>query len=750
MDILRQNCYNKEKRTKAVIIMLKQLLIDRPFIDGKYHKLDEPFNAFARMAHHGWDADPATGYDDDEMDLALAEFVPSLGEDSHRRIKAKAFAFVLDHMRIGVSEHDYFPLLWNWNRPLTPHTINKWRPMAEKNLSPENAEFRRVNMANGNINSWLDYDHSNPDWYFLYENGFPGILTRAAAYRKKHADAGTLDDETAALFDAIDIEYSAVIRFLCRLRDYAAAKDFHKARVMAASLDRLAKGAPVTLYDRLLLIYLYFMLSESVDHCQVRALGNGIDDTIMAPYAADLAAGRFTEDELDDFIGYFLMQWSAIGNYWGQPMYLGGTHPDGSTKVNAATMKILDIYDALGIYNPKIQVKYSKSAPDAYVTKLLDMIRRGNSSIVFCMEDNILEMFRRRGFAFEEYHDFVITGCYEYSLRAKSFGTGPCNTNIAGPIVQTMHAKEDYADFAEFEAKYFELLGDLFRNARLYVNEYEAPLVEINPMIMLTGTIESALEKGKDAFFDGGTYRGTTYTCNGLATAVDAVMAVKWLVFDEKLVSYPELVRILDENWSDAALRRKALNCPHKYGVGDPEADAFAAKLAKFVASFQGTSNNRGGVYHVEIHSARQYIDMGKRMPATADGRLAGEETSKNASPVMGMDKKGITALIRSALATEPMQFDVGHNLDVMLHESAVKGEEGMHALKSLLAAYEAGGGVSIHFNIMDAETLRDAQENPQNYKNLQIRVCGWNTLWNDMPKSEQDKYIERAEALAD
>ncbi|MBQ2707551.1 MAG: formate acetyltransferase, partial [Clostridia bacterium] len=124
--------------------------------------------------------------------------------------------------------------------------------------------------------------------------------------------------------------------------------------------------------------------------------------------------------------------------------------------------------------------------------------------------------------------------------------------------------------------------------------------------------------------------------------------------------------------------------------------------------------------------------------------------TSKNASPVMGMDKKGITALIRSALATEPMQFDVGHNLDVMLHESAVKGEEGMQALKSLLAAYEAGGGVSIHFNIMDAETLRDAQENPQNYKNLQIRVCGWNTLWNDMPKSEQDKYIERAEALAD
>ena len=89
--------------------------------------------------------------------------------------------------------------------------------------------------------------------------------------------------ETAALFDAIDIEYSAILRLICRLRDYAAAKDFHKARVMAASLDRLAKGAPVTLYDRLLLIYLYFMLSESVDHCQVRALGNGIDDTIMAP-----------------------------------------------------------------------------------------------------------------------------------------------------------------------------------------------------------------------------------------------------------------------------------------------------------------------------------------------------------------------------------------------------------------------------------------------------------------------------------
>jgi formate C-acetyltransferase len=142
------------------------------------------------------------------------------------------------------------------------------------------------------------------------------------------------------------------------------------------------------------------------------------------------------------------------------------------------------------------------------------------------------------------------------------------------------------------------------------------------------------------------------------------------------------------------------------------------------------------------------FIEQGKKLPATPDGRLAGEEMSKNGSPVIGMDKKGITALIRSALATTPCQFTEGYGFDVMLHPTAVKGEDGLAAMRALLRTYDQGGGGTIQFNITDAATLRDAQLHPEKYPGLQIRVCGWNVLWNNIAKAEQEKYIERAENI--
>jgi formate C-acetyltransferase len=142
------------------------------------------------------------------------------------------------------------------------------------------------------------------------------------------------------------------------------------------------------------------------------------------------------------------------------------------------------------------------------------------------------------------------------------------------------------------------------------------------------------------------------------------------------------------------------------------------------------------------------YIILGKRTNATSDGRYAGDETSKNASPTAGMDTNGVTALILSVLKTKPYQFTEGHCLDIMLHPSAVQGEEGLKAFKGLLDVYENGGGMSLNVNILNSEILKKAQLEPEKYQNLQVRVCGWNVLFNNMPKEEQDEYIKRAENL--
>ena len=139
---------------------------------------------------------------------------------------------------------------------------------------------------------------------------------------------------------------------------------------------------------------------------------------------------------------------------------------------------------------------------------------------------------------------------------------------------------------------------------------------------------------------------------------------------------------------------------------------------------------------------------MGWKTAATPDGRRDGEGTSKNGSPTMGMDNQGVTALIQSMTKLDLSLSDSGACLDVMLHPSSVQGEDGLDAFYAVLMTYMNRGGASIHFNVFNPEMLRDAQAHPENYQNLQVRVCGWNVLWNDLSKAEQDAFIIRAENI--
>ncbi|MBE6611616.1 MAG: hypothetical protein E7632_03890, partial [Ruminococcaceae bacterium] len=281
-------------------------------------------------------------------------------------------------------------------------------------------------------------------------------------------------------------------------------------------------------------------------------------------------------------------------------------------------------------------------------------------------------------------------------------------------------------------------------------NAYEPYLSEMNPSSMYSATIVSSLKAARDGYQDAVKFNNSAMLNCGFASMVDSIMAVKTLVYDEKVTTLAELCEAMERNWVGyERLRAKVRRCPHKYGNDDEMTDIYAAALAGwFAEKVNNRPNARGGVYKAIMHSAMMFEYQGERTPATPDGRCAGDEISKNASPAIGMDKNGVTALIRSAIKLSPHQYHEAFCLDIMLHPSAVAGEEGLRAMKGLLSAYMNGGGMSIQFNIFDADTLRDAQKHPDKYKNLQVRVCGWNNLWNDLSEKEQNAYIERAENL--
>lgn len=740
---------------------------DRYYIENKYHWADDKnFNPFNRMNYHGCEYDTSTGFDDDEMQEELVRLTsePGFYDLPHPVAKAKVFAFLLDHARIDVNEHDWFAGFYNWGRKISEFTCSLWHKEVFSRIPQVKEKTDKFNKT-GTVAIWPDFDHVIPYWDDILDLGFTGLLERTKQYHNEHIKKG-ISPETEAFFQGIEISYSAILRILRRYADYAGNKSNGKSKLQTECFHHLCDGAPQNTYEALQTMYLFFMFCECVDHYQTRSLGNGFDSTLYRFWKNDIKNGTFTEKQLDDFIAYFLMQYSAIGNYWGHPMYIGGTNSDGSTKYSELSMRILEIYEALHIYNPKIQVKVNTNTPKKYLYKIFEMIRNGISSFVFCCEPGMQRAMMTYGVTADEALNYEISGCYETRVLGNESSSTVGYINALKAVELALHDGKDTIsgeqvgihtgspeNFKSFEDFYFAFLKqweNMIEETISIGNSYESYLAEINPSNLYSATIKRALEKGVDGYAFGVKYSNSAMLNCGFASAVDAVMAVKNLCFDEKFVTLKKLVEILDNNWEENdRLRAKVLSLPQKYGNANPQADKYATAMAAYFANhINNRPNARGGVYKAVMHSAMEFVWQGQLTAATPDGRKKGDEESKNGSPVIGMDREGVTALIRSATALAPYTYPESFCVDILLHPSAVQGDEGLTAMYALVMTYLKNGGQSIQFNIFNSEMLRDAQKHPEKYKNLQVRVCGWNVLWNNLSKKEQDAYIKRAESI--
>ena len=739
---------------------------DRYYIERKYHDPDKEFNAFRRMAYHGIGYIEESGLDDTELLKGLEELSFKTEQLPHPIARSMAIRYVLENERLYINEHDYFVGLYSLNRLANNTTFKKWENESKAYRAPETLERADDFNRSGAVMIWTDYDHVVPDWKSLMELGFSGVRERARQYSQTHRKNGTLTEEVSAFFEGIEIQYTAIIDLIDRMYRVAKKQSFEKAADIAECLKNLRDGAPTSFYEALQLIYIYFIISESIDSYQVRSLGNGLDNTLYAFYKNDLESGKITKEDARNYLSYFLMQWSAIGNYWGQPFYMGGTNLDGSTRYNELSELILETYDELEIYNPKIQLKINENTPDNILNKAFDMVRRKNASIVFCCEPAMIKAVMGYGATFEEALNMDIRGCYETGVRANevSSTSGYINAAKAVEFVFTngfdvvtnkqVGIKTGYiSEIKTFEDFYYAFLKQweyLIEQSIKITNDAERFLSFVNPSSMYSATIETSLKNGRDGYGGGVKFNNNAMLNCGFASAVDSLMAVKEFVFDKKEISLTELARVLKNNWQGyELLQAKVKKSTHKYGNNDTVADTYASAMASYFANkVNNVPNGRGGVYKAIFHSARAFVIQGEKTGALPYGRLAGEELSKNASAVPGVDKNGITALIESATKLSPSDYHESFCLDVMLHPSTVDGENGCNVFKGILMTYLKKGGQSIQFNIFNTETLRDAQKNPEKYKNLQVRVCGWNTLWNNMSKKEQDAYILRAENI--
>ena len=709
--------------------------------------------------------DSATGID---KDTAAKEVVRFAELDAPAPvIKARGFEFLAKNLQIEVDPHDFFPAFGCWGR--TPRPIDPLLGRLGKRVALQKGELWSLLNQSGASNIWIDFDHSVPEWEQVFSLGFPGLLRNAMDWREKHRADGTLDAKKEAYFEGIRITYEAILMMLERFIERAKVHQNERCDFVAASLQRLHDGTPQNFFDALQLIYLYFMFSEHMDHLQVRSLGN-LDRMLTPFYDRDLKNGTFTDEQMREMFDHFFMQWGSIDNYWGQPVYLGGTKADGTTQINHMTHFILDEAAKLHLPTPKIQIKIAKNTPDEFIDKVLALIRDQHQSIVLVGEEGIRHVLTAHGLTEEDARTCDIRGCYEFTSRGRvhtnTTGVGHLNMlkpfelifnggidkQSGKPVGVAVPPLDELKTFDDFYRLYIrELCWIIDANIEV-VDDFEAHLDQFNSANVFSATIPNSLKTGRDAFATGCENNVSSLLTTGFGSAIDALSVVEELIYNKQEITLREMADALNADWKGyEKLHRKIVAFDDRYGNGVPRVDRFAQMLSRTLGNYiNGRPNARGGKWQSSVHCAKQFVIEGEKTGATPDGRFAGEEMSKNVSPRMGSDINGVTALIRSVLAADSASFPGDFPLDVMMHPSSVKGADGLAAWRKLVRVYFAGNGVAIHFNIFDASELKDAQKNPEKYRGLQIRVCGWNVRFTEMAKSEQDMYIRRAESITE
>jgi formate C-acetyltransferase len=320
----------------------------------------------------------------------------------------------------------------------------------------------------------------------------------------------------------------------------------------------------------------------------------------------------------------------------------------------------------------------------------------------------------------------------------------------------TLNGYEQGVAFDSFEELYNAFVSDLYKKVEeIYIDKISslADTTSLRrcwewPCTVISLFEQGCIEKGA-SYVDGGPiYNIISPHIGGLADTVNSLYAIKKLVFDEKKLSFTELLKVLKNNWEDnEALRQYALNRYVYYGNDNDEVDGIASRLlsdfADICVSFNGKCGYR---FPAGVSTFGRQLEWSSKRVASPHGRKQGEVLAANASPTPNTDKEGATAIIRSYCKADLSKLATGAALDIKLLPSSVEGEDGLQALMALMRGFVALGGFFMQPDVVDAALLREAQEHPENYQTLSVRVSGWNARFVTLNKKWQDMVIEQNE----
>jgi trans-4-hydroxy-L-proline dehydratase len=507
------------------------------------------------------------------------------------------------------------------------------------------------------------------------------------------------------------------------------------------------------------------------------AIGPGRFDQYLYPYyQADIERERLTRQQAWELLACLWIKFNELtvvkegGTAKASTTYndfqnlnLAGQTADGQDATNELSYLCLDITGQLRLPQPQVSVLISENTPEPLLWKSSEVIRQGFGMPALFNDDEKVQALLHKGKSLEDARLGGINGCVELVVPGKDQmassgylsmpkclelalhdGLNPLTGSNLGPPTGDPLA---FASFDELMEAFRQQLAHAIEVKTTYDGIARETYAWYCPVPFTSLLISDCVAEGRD-YHDGGAHYNLPLICGvGTGTMADCLAAIKKLTYDRAEVPMQRLMTALATNFEDdERLRQRLLNCAPKWGNGDGYVDTIAHDVVDMFCDELAKHHNSQGVpYAANMIPTTTHIWFGSLTGATPDGRLAGAPLSEGISPVQGMDRNGPTAVVRSMARLDHVRC-CGTLLNMKFHPTALKGEEGLDKFANLVRTYFKLGGHHMQFNVVSADTLQAAQEDPEAYSSLIVRVAGYSDYFIRLSRDLQDEIIARTE----
>ncbi|MBN2497261.1 MAG: hypothetical protein JXR96_21895 [Deltaproteobacteria bacterium] len=623
----------------------------------------------------------------------------------------------------------------------------------------------------------------------VVELGMGAIIEQARARRARVDPQQPRAEKQRAFLDAVVLSLEAACRYAERFAALAeqqaarASSSAERERLerIAVSCRRVPRHRPETFHQALQAAWFALLVGEiQYGTHEVFAVGR-IDQYLYPFLEADLAAGRIDRELAVCLLQEFFLKQTAnvepipelgmetnavLGNSQ-HVAVIGGCDASGRDASNELTFLCLEAFARMQGSVNQLSVRISSQSPPDLLRRGVQALRSA-SGLAFYNDEVIVPALQADGLSLPDARDYCVVGCIETSGQSDTHGC-PGGHELVLPAVLMLALSRgrrpvalpgqqpgldcgDPDGFGDFEALLAAFRRQLAHQVDVLIRATESKdraYRDFLPAPYVSALMDDCIERARDITEGGARYDFTSLDVRGLATLADSLLAIERFVYDRAELDLAALIRILERDFEGCEdLRQRILGRAPKYGTGDARADGLALRVVGWIHELlEGRHNLRGGRWRACYYSYGNHVIDGLMLGATPDGRRRGEPISNGISPSNLLELRcGPQGPLRSAASIPAEQASSGVALNMRFHPGMLRSEGGLETFARMIRTYFALGGMHLQPNVVSTETLRLAQQQPEEYRDLVVKVSGYSAYFCDLGKSIQEDIIARWE----